>query len=251
MHEPDPIDRWMSELQTRHLANLRVSEVARALRALSSAYVERRGRAIAAGRELDGAGKRAAFALYYAPLHYLLIRHIVEALEIHVPASGPVVDLGCGTGVAAAAALSSRQQLAGLPPARVLAVDSHPWAVDEARHTYRAFGIDAVVKRGDVTRTRFPRDTSLVAAAFVVNELDDDARLELLPRLLEAPHALVVEPISKRVSPWWPRWARAFQDAGGRADEWRAAIDPPPIVGQLGRAAGLTSDSVAGRSLWR
>ena len=49
------------------------------LRALSSTYVERRGR-LGDGAALSGAGKRAAFALFYGPLHYLLIREIVRAL---------------------------------------------------------------------------------------------------------------------------------------------------------------------------
>src|SRR5262245_58859924 len=38
------LPHWLAALETRHLANLRVSEVTRALRALSSAYVERRHR---------------------------------------------------------------------------------------------------------------------------------------------------------------------------------------------------------------
>jgi SAM-dependent methyltransferase len=240
MDEPDGIARWLAGAEARHLASLRTSDVSRALRALSSAYVERRGQAIPGGRVLDGAGKRAAFALYYAPLHYLLIRHIARSLEIERPREGVIVDLGCGTGAAGAA----------VAPARVLGVDSHPWAVDEARHTYRAFGIDAVVTRGDIARVRFPRDTSLVVAAFVINELTGEARPRLLKRLLDQPHALVVEPISRRVSPWWPEWVTAFERAGGRADEWKVEIAPPSIVRKLGDAAGLTA-AATGRSLYR
>jgi hypothetical protein len=53
---------------------------------------------------LDSAGKRAAFAAFYAPLHFLTMRAIVQ--ELVVADSTPVthidtiVDLGCGTGVA-------------------------------------------------------------------------------------------------------------------------------------------------------
>ena len=36
--------------------------------------------ALADHKALDGAGKRAAFALYYGPLHFLLIQHIVREL---------------------------------------------------------------------------------------------------------------------------------------------------------------------------
>jgi hypothetical protein len=251
MDEPDAMTAWLADAETRHLANLRISEVSRALRALSSAYVERRGRTIAGGREMDGAGKRAAFALYYAPLHFLLIRHIVESLGIAVPAGALIVDLGCGTGVAGAAIGLDPSVRPHGPAARILAVDSHPWALDEARHTCRTFGIDAAVKRGDITRVRFPRETGFAVAAFVVNELDDEGRDGLLTRLLALPHALVVEPISRRVSPWWPDWTRAFEKAGGRADEWKCAITPPAITAKLGAAAGLTTDAVAGRSLCR
>ncbi|MBA3888795.1 MAG: hypothetical protein H0X67_24180, partial [Acidobacteria bacterium] len=58
---------WLEALEGRHLSDLTPAEVARALRALSSCYVERRSK-LARGGALDSAGKRAAFALFYAPL---------------------------------------------------------------------------------------------------------------------------------------------------------------------------------------
>ena len=67
---------WIAALDERHLADLTLPEVGRALRALSSCYVERRSR-LAEGAALAGAGKRAAFALFYAPLHYQATAHIV------------------------------------------------------------------------------------------------------------------------------------------------------------------------------
>src|SRR5438552_18140343 len=95
-------DRWMEALEARHLTDLTFPEVSRALRALSSAYVERRSR-LAAGAALDGAGKRAAFALFYGPLHYLLVREILRALPRMARSLPRFVDLGCGTGAAGAA----------------------------------------------------------------------------------------------------------------------------------------------------
>src|SRR5512135_1759049 len=95
----DRVTTWLAALEARHLADLRFAEVSRALRALSSAYVERRGR-LAEGAALEGAGKRAAFALFYGPLHFLLVREVVRALGASDPAPARVVDLGCGTGVA-------------------------------------------------------------------------------------------------------------------------------------------------------
>ena len=71
---------WLSAVEARHLADLRFPEVARAIRALSSMYVERRSR-LGRGGALDGAGKRAAFALFFAPLHLLTVRHIVQQLR--------------------------------------------------------------------------------------------------------------------------------------------------------------------------
>ena len=74
---PDLLTAWNAKAEARYLADLRPAEVARALRALSSAYVERR-HAVPSG--LDSTGKRAAFALYYAPLHFVATAHVVQAL---------------------------------------------------------------------------------------------------------------------------------------------------------------------------
>ena len=71
-----PTERWLTALEARHFSDLTFQEVSRSLRALSATYVERRGR-IREGAALSGAGKRAAFALFYGPLHYLLVREIV------------------------------------------------------------------------------------------------------------------------------------------------------------------------------
>src|SRR5712692_647011 len=113
-------ETWLEALEARHLADLTFSEISRALRALSSAYVERRAR-LSAGAVLSGAGKRAAFALFYGPLHYLLVRHIVAALGAASVRTSAVVDLGCGTGAAGAAC-------AGSFSAHLVGIDRHHWA---------------------------------------------------------------------------------------------------------------------------
>src|SRR6266542_3956962 len=94
--------RWLATLEAKHLSELTFQEVARALRALSSAYVERRSK-LGQGGSLSGRGKRAAFALFYGPLHYLLVDGIVRALPGATRSSGALVDLGCGTGASGAA----------------------------------------------------------------------------------------------------------------------------------------------------
>jgi hypothetical protein len=244
-------DAYLEQLEARHLADLRFSDVTRALRALSSTYVERRETALASNKALDGAGKRAAFALYYGPLHFLLIDHIAREIGIQ-PSPGVIADLGCGTGVGGAAVAQSRTQVS------VLGIDSHPWAVEEARFTYKSFGIRADVRRGHAARTRLPGDTSLIVAAFFVNELNDADRAALLDQItagsrLPAPssrHVLIVEPISQRISPWWDQWADEFRKLGGRADTWKARIDAPPIVKRLAKASGLRPELLTARSLY-
>jgi predicted RNA methylase len=237
--------QYLSALEARHLADLRFSEVTRALRALSSAYVERRETALAGHKALDGAGKRAAFALYYGPLHFLLIQHIARELGLSFK-PGTIVDLGCGTGVAGAAIATSAS-----PTLRVFGVDMHPWTLDEARFTYQAFGLHADVRRGHAARTRFPAGTSAVVAAFVVNELTEHDRAALLDHIKQARvPTLIVEPISQRISPWWDEWAAAFEQMGGRADTWKARIETPPMIKRLAKAAGLRPEMLTARSLF-
>ena len=238
-------DTFLARLEERHLADLRFSDVTRALRALSSAYVERRESALADHKALDGAGKRAAFALYYGPLHFLLVQHIVKQIGVEL-LPGTCVDLGCGTGVAGAAIATSTTS-----PLQVLGIDTHPWTLEEARFTYKTFGLRFDVRRAHAANTRFPADTSIVVAAFVVNELKDGDRAILLQDIKKArKRVLVVEPISNRVSPWWDEWAEEFQKMGGRADTWKARVDLPPIVKRLSKAAGLRPEMLTARSLF-
>jgi Methyltransferase domain len=244
------LEAWMTWLEARHLADLRFAEVSRALRALSSAYVERRETAIAAGRVLDTAGKRAAFALYYGPLHFVATQHVLESLGACGPRAGsspPVLDLGCGTGAAGLA-------VAGCIGAhRIHGVDTHPWAVGEARATYARFGLDGTVARHSVTRMHAPDPPAFVVAGYVANELPAAERSALLRSLLAAvrkgSEVLVLEPLSGRAAPWWAEWAAAFAPCGGRADSWTVTLDPPELTRRLGKAAGLTSTVAKLRSL--
>lgn len=239
----------MQALEARHLADLTFPEVSRALRALSSAYVERRAR-LGDGAALAGAGKRAAFALFYGPLHYLLLRAIVEALPGATRVASTLVDLGCGTGAAGAGWAAACQR-----PPRLLGVDRHPWALTEASHTYREFGLTARTRQGDAAKVSLPTSPCAVLAAFTLNELADAPRDALLSRLLDrnahGDRVLIVEPIAGFVAPWWARWRDAFVAAGGRADEWRIRVELPPMVAKLDRAAGLDHRVLTGRSLWR
>lgn len=239
---------WLSALEERHLANLTFAEVARALRALSSNYVERRER-LASRRALDTAGKRAAYALYYSPLHLLTVDHIVQALTLGAHPARHILDLGCGCGAAGAAWAA---QLAAA--AVVTGVDNHPWALSEATLTYRSFGLQSDVKQSDAARARIPRSADAVVAGWMINELSDTSREVVKDTLLAAAsrgaQVLVIEPIATSVSPWWREWASLFEGLGGRADEWRFGVELPDLVKRLDRAAGLRHDELTARSIY-
>jgi hypothetical protein len=245
--DDDRVAGWLRELEGRHLANLTASEAARALRALSSCYVERRAR-LAAGGALDSAGKRAAFALFYAPLHFLVTREVVRALK-GAEAITALTDLGCGTGAAGAA--WARE----CPRCTVHGIDRNAWAVGEAQWTYRALGVSGRAVKGEVDGARVhPGAGTGILAAYAMNELPDPVRAGWLPRLLDAhqrgTRILIIEPIARRMAGWWSGWEKSFTAAGGEAREWRFPIPLPERQRQLGRAAGLDPRELTARSLW-
>ena len=242
------VERWLADLEARHLADLTFPEVSRALRALSSCYVERRSR-LGAGAALDGAGKRAAFALFYGPLHFLLVRHVVASLEAARGARDTIVDLGCGTGVGGAAwAIES----GGRPEIR--GVDRNPWAVTEASWTWRALGLRGRASVGDVRRWKPSEQRGAIVAAFAVNEWPPDVRGEMRERFAAAVaggHALlVVEPLAGAAAPWWREWTDAFTPLGATSREWRFRTTLPSMVSRLDRAVGLDHEEITGRSLY-
>jgi Methyltransferase domain len=241
------VTRWLNALEERHLSNLTFGEVGRALRALSSCYVERRAK-LATGGALETAGKRAAFALFYAPLHLIVAREIVRALPVVADVS-EIVDLGCGTGAAGAAwALESEAS-------RIAAIDRHPWAVAEANWTYRTLGLRGRATQADIGRANVRSNPGMgIMAAYVINELTIDLRARVLERLLASrargARVLIIEPIARRGAAWWDDWTRAFERAGGGSAEWRFPTSLPPRQQDLARAAGLQPHELTARSLW-
>ena len=242
-------------LESRHLASLTRSEVGRALRALSSWYVERRAK-LASGAPLETAGKRAAFALYYGPLHFVIVSEIVRANGVAQRGIRTIHDLGCGTGVGGAAwAIESERRpiVAGL--------DRSAWAVDEANWLYRELTIRGRAVRGDLSRPlRAARRSTLNAEALLLayasNELPTVIRTALLRDVLAAVEAravlLVVEPIGTRLgnASWWEEWRRALEPHGVVEQEWRfPATLLPESTKRLGRAAGLDPRELTARTL--
>lgn len=242
------VDTWLAALDERHVAPWRPIEFTKALRALSVRYVERRGE-LPDRSPLDSAGKRAAFAAFYAPLHFLVVARIVAALPDRARRVTSVTDLGCGTGVGAAAwALSAD------PVASVAGVDTHAWALEEAAWNWRTLGLSGRARRGDLTgAVPSAHPGAGLICAWSVNEVSGAGRATLLPGILTFVErggvALVIEPLAKGVTPWWPEWTGAFERIGGRADEWKFPPDLPARLRERSQRAGFRRESLGARSL--
>ncbi len=229
-------------------------ELTRALRALSSCYVERRSQ-LASGQALASAGKRAAFALFYAPLHFITVdriaRELLRADDEQAPEGSRVsritLDLGCGTGAAGAAwALATG---AG----RVEGYDINPWAAREARWSYNAMGLQGSTHRVPIDQVRWQKEPADMIAAFVLNELADETREAVRPTLFQAArdgHRVLHRRADRpRRGPLVDRLAPGNAGRGGRADEWRFRVELPELLGRLDRAAGLDHRELTARTL--
>ena len=247
------IDQWVETIIARHSAAMTRSELLKAIRALSARYVERRG-VLPERSPLDSAGKRAAFAAYYAPLHFLTVRAILETNPIPgQPAS--LIDLGCGTGVASAAwALTQK------PRVLLEGIDLHPWALSEARWNWNVLELTGRATRGDMVAhleslQSSRRDVTKLAlvCGWSLNELIADKRdraIELLLNLTaRGATALVIEPIARRLVPWWDDFAQRAQSAGAVSHEWRFDVSFPPALADLDDAAGFDREALTARSV--
>jgi hypothetical protein len=249
-------DDWIRSVITRHTTTLSRPEFLKAVRALSARYVESRA-ALASKAPLDSAGKRAAFAAFYAPLHYLTVSAIIQTLR-PPPTIERIVDLGCGTGVAGlawAATTGTRAAIVG--------VDRSSWALDELRWNCREMGyrcraeraaLEAVLEREVRDAGRTSRGRVGLIAAWSINELRPTERataLDALVRLTErGAVVLVVEPLALSAVPWWQTWQTAIAGAGGRADEWRLPLDLPSELAELDQAAGFRREALTARTYW-
>jgi hypothetical protein len=251
------VEAWMDDVRQRLTRDLSTSEFLKAVRALSARYVERRdtlGRRSAA----DSSGKRAAFAAFFAPLHFLTTQAVVREIGAAGRPLETIVDLGCGTGVVSAA-----WALAFPRRPRVIGVDREGWALDEAARTWRAFGVEGRTKRGDIGRPlsplaspflRHPPATGIVLG-WSANELTAEARTGLLPELLalaeRGASVLVIEPIARTAVPWWDDWSETWTRAGGRSDLWKLDEPLPASLAALSESAGFRRDALTARTLWR
>jgi hypothetical protein len=242
-----PLD-WIAELHERYRRTLTFPELRKGVVALSRIYVEKRG-GIDRGAVFEGSAKRAAFACFYSPLHFLIVREVVLGLGAEEPPPTRILDLGCGLGVAGAAWAEAfrREPL-------VVGFERNAWAASEARRLLGRLGIRARVHRQPLEAAPMPVAGEAIVAAFALNELDVVERKRLLHRLLEAggrgAAILVVEPIARRQNPWWREWSERFRALSGRDDSWRFEIGLPEPLAALDRASGLDHRELTARSLF-
>lgn len=251
------IDAWLDALPVRQAGSMTRPEFLKAIRALSARYVEQHG-ALTDRNPLDSAGKRAAFAGFYAPLHFLTTRAVIAELGGSSPAVETIVDAGCGTGVTGAA-----WALACAAPPVLTGLDLNSWALDETRATWRALGL-----RGRTSRADFVPQLERLAAGsgrpmaaartgiilgWSLNEIDKASRLRAERALAtladRGARILAIEPVSRKLVPWWDDWSARGVAAGAQAGEWRFPMTLPPVLAALDRDAGFDRDGLTARSL--
>lgn len=252
--EKDTRRNYFDVLEKRHLANLTRPEFTRAVRALSVRYVERRGQ-LPTRSPLDSAGKRAAFGLFYAPLHMLTVEAAVLAVA---PAARPthLVDLGCGTGVCSAAWAMTLPE----PRPSIDGCDLHPWALEEARWNWRTLGLrgratrlDAVAAMERLVKTRPSLSGTGIVAGWTVNELEPAARDRLLDLVTRAATNgavfLMLEPLARGIAPWWDSWERTLAPLGVVSGDYKFDIELPPRLAEFSASAGFSSRVLGARVL--
>ncbi len=243
--------RYLDALLDRHLKDLKFSEVTRALRALSAGYVEKREEGGLA-RALDGRGKRAAFALFYGTTHFLAANALVREMDLGFTGPGAsratILDLGCGTGVCGAAwAIESDAST------RVVGADRSSFALHEARWTYATLRVKGETSRSITETLDSIRRPDGIVVGWTLNELDDAKRdfiaTKLLPWVSKGSRLLVIEPVSKRVAPWWDEWVGRFPKDRCVVAEKKLRLVLPPKIALLARSAGLGVDATVVRVL--
>jgi ribosomal protein RSM22 (predicted rRNA methylase) len=241
-------------------------EVAAAVARLSKGLT--RDRELAGARYMDEEKLLGAYLLFYWPVSYLQARGTISELPRRPRLA---LDLGSGPGPMAFAALDAGA-------AEVIAADRSARALASARAVAREAGEPLATREWNPAR-RTPlaelaggRRLDLVTMGHVVNELwkgqDEDARrVELLEEALAllAPGGslLVVEPALRDTSRALLRVRDLLVARGhavrapclfqgpcpalARETDWCHAerpIDPPAVVAQIGKAAGLRKEAV-------
>ncbi len=249
------------------LAPDELKDVARAVERLSKGLT--RDRELAGARYMDEQHLLGAYLLFYWPTSYLQARGVLSELPRR---PGTVLDLGSGPGPLAFAALDAGATAA-------TAADRARSALAAARELSRLSGEPLATREWNPTHGRplaelvsagKPPDTILMG--HVLNELwKGDGQAEKRAALLDEARALlapggslvVVEPalrdtsrallevrdllVARGAAVRAPCLYRGACPALPRPSDWCHAerpIDPPPLVAQIGKAAGLRKEAV-------
>jgi SAM-dependent methyltransferase len=248
---------WLDAVVSRHTRAYSRPEFLKAVRALSSRYVEARA-SLTTRSPLDSAGKRAAFAGFYAPLHFLVTRAVVSALDIQWRPDR-ILDLGCGTGVAGLAWARSQG-----PSASLTGLDLNAWVLDELVWNARTLGVQARTRRTSLVTglhelvtapaSKARLSSTGIVCGWSLNELERTDRERAIADVLKAhtrgAAVLILEPLALSAVPWWRTLRTAAEAAGGRDDEWRFVPALPPVLTELDEAAGFRRAHLTARSVW-
>ena len=252
-----PVDRLLPD---------ELREVASAVQRLSLGLT--RDRKLAGARYLEDDRLLGAYLLFYWPVSYLQARGVLSELPRR-PRSA--LDLGSGPGPVAFAALDAGA-------AEVVAADRSARALAAARRLATEMGEPLATRewdpqrRGDLAGLAGGRKLDLVTMGHVVNELFQgegaaakragliEQALDLLapggslvviePALRETSRALLEVRdllVSRGVAVRAPCLFRGACPALVRPTDWCHAerpVDPPPLVDEIGRRAGLRKEAV-------
>ncbi len=244
----EAFDRWLDTTLARHMPPLNFTEIRKGVQALSTLYVHDRPEGRIGARSIEGMGKRAALATYYAALHFITAHHALTMIGPDtVRPVRRILDLGCGTGATGAA-------LALLLPEApsIVGLDRSGWALDEARETWAAFGLSGRAIRGELPLAA-PRagQGDLVAFGWSLGELPEQDRgasfRYITASLRRGAVLFVLEPLAGRISPWWNEWAELLADEGIGAELIRVVIQRPLFVADMDKAAGLDHQIIGAR----
>ena len=245
----DAFDAWVEDAIARHTAELAFREIRRGAQALSWLYVERRGEVDLAARTIDGRGKRAALASYYAPLHFLTAHHALAAIgATRLAGAARLFDVGAGTGASGAAVARA------LGVTDATAIDRSGFALAEARRTYAAFGLLVRSVRGRVPE-RLPRAErgDVWVLGWSANEMAEPERAALLERIARAigfgARIVLLEPLAGAAVPWWREWRETLTPLGVAELESKTPIARPEWIARLDQATGLDHRVLGARLL--
>ena len=128
--------RWLASLEARHLADFR-SPRSRGRFGHCPPRMSNAARNLRPAPPSIPPGKRAAFALFYGPLHLLTIGHIVRCARRQTRLRHPISSTLAAVQVSAAPRGRSARAASLESPASI----ATRWAVEESRRTYRELGL--------------------------------------------------------------------------------------------------------------